>query len=41
MDEESVGSERRYRKAIMGVIWEPTKEKFPLIYEGDPNKAFY
>ena len=31
MDEESVGSEHRYREAIMGVIWElsfPLRENF-------------
>ena len=40
MDEESVGSEHRYREAIMGVIGEPTKGKLPQIYEGHPNKGF-
>ena len=40
VDEESVGSEHRYREAIMGVIWEHTQGKLPQIYEGHPNKAF-
>ena len=40
VDEESVGSEHRYREAIMGVIWELTQGKLPQIYEGHPNKAF-
>ena len=40
VDEESVGSEHKYREAIMDVIWEPTQGKLPQNYEGHPNKAF-
>jgi hypothetical protein len=40
VDEESLGSEHRYRDAIMGVIWEPTEGKLPQIYEGHPNITF-
>lgn len=38
MDEGCAESEHCNRKAIIGVVWKPTVEKLPQIYEGNTNK---
>jgi hypothetical protein len=43
VDEESVGSEHRYREAIMGVIWElsfPLRENFLKSMKGIQIRPF-